>query len=135
MPVLFVTLSLVSGAAVVSFLAKAKGSERLLRMMRQILLWSGGATAVMLLALMVTTAYGGSAEELTYMFMTSGDMGWIFVGVGMGLGLIVPLALLLAPQGRQATAIMGASVLLLVGNVALRYGILIGPQTVHTYFS
>lgn len=132
MSVLAVSLSLISGAAVVSFLAK--GEAKLLASLRQIMLVAGGATAVMLLALMVTTAYGGSAAELTYMFMTSGSMGAVFVGLGVVVGTIIPVAVLAVPFGKQANGIMLASVLLLVGGMALRYAILIGPQIVHTYF-
>lgn len=132
MSVLAVSLSIISGAAVASFLAK--GEAKLLASLRQIMLVAGGATAVMLLALMVTTAYGGSAAELTYMFMTSGSMGVVFVGLGVVVGTIIPVAVLAIPFGRQANGIMLASVLLLVGGMALRYAILIGPQIVHTYF-
>jgi formate-dependent nitrite reductase membrane component NrfD len=132
MSVLAVSLSLISGAAVVSFLTK--GEAKLLASLRQIMLVAGGATAVMLLALMVTTAYGGSAAELTYMFMTSGSMGAVFVGLGVVVGTIIPVAVLAVPFGKQANGIMLASVLLLVGGMALRYAILIGPQIVHTYF-
>jgi len=132
MSVLAVSLSLVSGAAVASFLAK--GEARLLASLRQIMLVAGGATAVMLLALMVTTAYGGSAAQLTYMFMTSGSMGAVFVGLGVVVGTIIPVAVLAAPFGKQAPGIMLASVLLLVGGIALRYAILVDPQIVHTYF-
>jgi formate-dependent nitrite reductase membrane component NrfD len=132
MSVLAVSLSIISGAAVASFLAK--GEAKLLASLRQIMLVAGGATAVMLLALMVTTAYGGSAAELTYMFMTSGSMGVVFVGLGVVVGTIIPVAVLAIPFGKQANGIMLASVLLLVGGMALRYAILIGPQIVHTYF-
>ncbi len=132
MPVLFVALSLVSGAAVASFMTK--GNEKLLCMLRRFMLWSGAATIAMLVSLLGTTAYGGSASELTFMFMTSGTMGMIFIGVGMLLGLAVPLTLLLVPVGRQPLGIMTAGVLLLVGGIALRYAILIGPQIVHTYY-
>ncbi len=132
MPVLFVALSLVSGAAVASFMAK--GNEKLMCMLRRFMLWSGGATIAMLVSLLGTTAYGGSASELTFMFMTSGAMGMIFIGLGMLLGLAVPLALLLAPVGRQPLGVMTAGALLLVGGIALRYAILIGPQIVHTYY-
>ena len=132
MSVLAVSLSIISGAAVASFLAK--GEAKLLASLRQIMLVAGGATAVMLLALMVTTAYGGSAAELTYMFMTSGSMGVVFVGLGVVVGTIIPVTVLAIPFGRQANGIMLASVLLLVGGMALRYAILIGPQIVHTYF-
>jgi hypothetical protein len=41
---------------------------------------------------------------------------------------------LAVPFGKQASGIMLASVLLLVGGMALRYAILVGPQIVHTYF-
>lgn len=132
MPVLFVALSLLSGAAVASFLAG--GNEKLMVMLRRFMLWSGGATAAMLISLLGTTAYGGSAAEITFMFMTSGTMGMIFVGLGMLLGLAAPIALLLAPVGRQPVVMMAAGVLLLIGGAALRYAILIGPQIVHTYY-
>lgn len=132
MPVLFVALSLLSGAAVASFLAK--GNEKLMVMLRRFMLWAGGATAAMLISLLGTTAYGGSAAEITFMFMTSGTMGMIFIGLGMLVGLAAPIALLLAPVGRQPMGVMAAGVLLLVGGMALRYAILIGPQIVHTYY-
>lgn len=132
MSVLFVALSLISGAAVASFLAK--GEARLLASLRQVMLVTSAATAVMLLSLLVTTAYGGSASELTYMFMTSGSLGAVFIGLGVIFGTVVPLAVLLVPFGKQSSGILLASVLLLVGGMALRYSILMGPQIVHTYF-
>lgn len=133
MPVLFVALSLLSGAAVASFLAK--GEVVLLGVLRKLMLWSAGATAVMLLSLVVTTAYGGSAEELTHLFMTTGTLGLIFVGLGLVAGTAVPIALLLAPMGRQQTGLWFAAALLLVGGLALRYAIVVGPQVVQTFYS
>ena len=133
MPVLFVALSLISGAAVASFLAK--GEAKLLAMLRQIMLWSAGATAVMLVSLLITTAYGGSGEELTYMFMTSGTLGLVFIGLGVIVGTAAPILLLLAPFGKQQTGLWLAAALLLAGGIALRYSILVGPQIVHTFFS
>src|SRR5512146_2161914 len=79
MPVLFVALSLLSGAALATFIAKG---EKLLEMLRRFMLWSGGAVVAMLVSLLGTTAYGGSASELTFMFMTSGSLGMVFVGLG-----------------------------------------------------
>ena len=99
MPVLFVALSLVSGAAVASFLART--DEKLLITLRQVMLWTAGATGVMLISLIVTTAYGGSGEELTYMFMTSGMMGVVFIGLGVVVGTAAPIVLLLVPFGRK----------------------------------
>jgi len=133
MPVLFVALSLLSGAAVGSFLAK--GEVALLGVLRKLMLWSAGATAVMLLSLVVTTAYGGSAEELTHLFMTTGTLGLVFIGVGLLAGTAVPIVLLLAPMGRQQTGLWLAAALLLVGGIALRYSIVVGPQIVQTFYS
>lgn len=132
MPILFVALSLVSGAAIASFLARE--NARLMAVLHQFLLWSGGAVAVMVVSILGTTAYGGSASEITYMFMTSGMMGFIFIGLGMIAGLLVPMGLLLAPIGRQPVGVMAAGGLFLLGGLALRYAILIGPQIVHTYY-
>ena len=132
MPILFVCLSFLSGSAVASFLTK--GNEKLRQMLRHFMLWSGGATAAMLVSLLGTTAYGGTGAEITFMFMTSGTMGMIFIGLGMVLGLIVPIGLLLLPVGRQPIGMMASGGLILVGGLALRYAILIGPQIVHTYY-
>jgi len=133
MPVLFVALSILSGAAVASFIAKAK-EEKLVVMLRSLMLWSAGAVAAMLVSLLGTTAYGGSGSELTFMLMTSGSLGVIFVGLGILVGTATPIAMLLTPYGKQHTGIMTAGALLLVGGMALRYSILIGGQIVQTYF-
>lgn len=132
MPVLFVAMSLVSGAAIATFLAN--GHERLLSWLRTIMLWSGGATAVMLISLLGTTAYGGAGQELTFMLLTTGQLGAIFLGVGIAAGLALPIVLLLVPAGRSGSGLMAASLLLLVGGMALRYSILVGGQIVQTYY-
>ncbi|MDD5241827.1 MAG: polysulfide reductase NrfD [Sulfuricella sp.] len=132
MPVLFVALSLVSGAAVASFLAG--GTEKLQVMLRRFMLWTAGAVGAMLVSLLGTTAYGGVGPELTFMFMTSGTLGTIFIGIGILLGTAAPIALLLAPFGKQQQGMMIAAALLLVGGMALRYSILVGGQIVQIYF-
>lgn len=131
MPVLFVALSLLSGAAVASFIAKG---EQLVEMLRRFMLWSAGAVAAMLVSLLGTTAYGGSGSELTFMFLTSGSLGMIFVGLGILAGTVAPIAVLLSAYGRQQGGMMAAGVLVLVGGIALRYSILISGQIVQTYY-
>lgn len=132
MPVLFVALSLVSGAAVASFLAG--GESRLVGVLRQIMLWGAGGVAVMLVSLMGTTWYGGVGQELTFMILTTGSMSMAFLWLGVILGTAVPIALLLAPFGRQTSGVMLSALLILVGGMALRYSILVGGQIVQTYF-
>jgi formate-dependent nitrite reductase membrane component NrfD len=131
-PVLFVALAIASGAAVASFLAT--GNEAARSMLRQYLLWSTGAVAVILVSILGTTNYGGSAEELTFIVLTTGTMGLIFIGLGILAGTAAPIALLLAPLGRQQTGIALAALLVLVGGAALRYALLMGPQYLQTLY-
>jgi formate-dependent nitrite reductase membrane component NrfD len=131
MPVLFVAMSLVSGAAVAALLAK--GEERVLRWLRPIMLWSAGAVAVMLISLLGTTSYGGVGAQLTFMYLTSGQLGIVFLGVGILAGLMLPIILLLESLSKPG-GVTTAAVLLLVGGMALRYSILISGQIVQTYY-
>lgn len=132
MPVLFVALSLVSGAAVASFLAGR--NEQLQVMLRRFMLWSAGGVGAMLISLLGTTAYGGVGAEQTFLFLTSGALGGIFVWLGILLGTAAPIALLVTPFGHRQTGILSAAILILVGGMALRYAILIGGQIVQTSF-
>lgn len=132
MPVLFVALALASGAAVSSLLAGANAAAQ--TTLRQYLLWSVGAVGVILVSMLGTTNYGGAAEELTFILLTTGSMGVIFVGLGILAGTVAPVALLLAPQGRQRGGVMIAALLVLMGSAALRYAILMAPQQLQTLF-
>lgn len=131
-PVLFVALAIASGSAVASLLTM--GDEIARSMLRQYLLWSTGAVAVILVSILGTTNYGGSAEELTFIVLTTGTMGLIFLGLGILAGTAAPIALLLAPYGRRQTGLVLAALLVLVGSAALRYALLMGPQYVQTLY-
>ena len=132
MPILFVALALASGAAVSSLLAGANAAAQ--TTLRPYLLWSVGAVGVILVSMLGTTNYGGSAEEMTFIILTTGSMGLIFVGLGIVAGTVAPVALLLVPQGRQRGGVMLAALLVLVGSAALRYAILMAPQQLQTLF-
>ncbi|MDO8768139.1 MAG: NrfD/PsrC family molybdoenzyme membrane anchor subunit [Burkholderiaceae bacterium] len=134
MPVLFVALAVASGAAVGALLAGANGAAQ--KLLREYMLWSTATVGVILIAILGTTNYGGSGEELTFVLLTSGTMGLIFVGFGILLGTAVPVGLLLlVPEARRHTGVLMISALLiLVGSAALRYAILMAPQQVQTLF-
>lgn len=131
-PVLFVALAVASGAAAGSLLGG--GHEAARKVLREYMLWSAGAVGVILVSILGTTNYGGSAQELTYMILTTGTMGLIFVGVGIVAGTAAPIALLLASPGRQAGGLMLAALLILLGSAALRYALLMGPQQLQTLY-
>ncbi len=131
-PVLFVAMAIASGAAAGALLAGAnEGAQRVLR---QYLMWSCGAVGVILVSILGTTSYGGSAQELTFLILTTGTMGLIFVGIGILAGTAAPIALLLAPFGRQQVGVALAAVLVLAGGAALRYALLMGPQHLQTLY-
>lgn len=132
MPVLFVALAVSSGSAAGSLLAGGNGE--VLKVLREYMLWSAGAVAVILISIMGTTNYGGSASELTFMIMTTGTMGLLFLGVGFIGGSVAPAVMLYAPMGRSQTVLMVAAVLILAGSAALRYVILMGPQQLQTLY-
>ncbi|HQZ01756.1 MAG TPA: polysulfide reductase NrfD [Thauera sp.] len=132
MPVLFVAMAIASGSALASLLAGGNAATQ--ASLRQYLLWSTGAVGVMLVSILGTTHYGGSAQELTYLILTTGTMGLIFVGIGIVAGTAVPIALLLAPFGRQQFSVIVAGLLVLAGGAALRYALLMGPQQLQTLY-
>ncbi len=132
MPVLFVALAIASGSAVGSLLAGANQAAQ--KVLREFMLWSTAAVGVILISILGTTNYGGSAEELTFMILTTGTMGLIFVGVGLLAGTAAPVALLLAPVGRQQSILILSAVLILAGSAALRYALLMGPQHLQTLY-
>lgn len=132
MPVLFVALAIASGSAVGALLAA--GNAEAQKVLREYMLWSAGAVAVMLVSIMGTTNYGGSAAELTFMIMTTGTMGLLFIGVGFLGGSVAPAVMLFAPIGKSQGVVMVSALLILAGSAALRYVLLMAPQQVQTLF-
>lgn len=133
MPVLFVALAIASGSAVGSLLSGGNAAAQ--KVLREYMLWSTGAVGVILVSILGTTNYGGSASELTFMIMTTGTMGLIFIGGGILLGTAAPVAMLfLAHLKQQTTGLMIAAVLILLGSAALRYALLMGPQQLQTLY-
>lgn len=134
MPVLFVALAIASGSAVGSLLAGSNAAAQ--KVLRDFMLWSTAAVGVVLVAILGTTHYGGVADELTFQILTSGNMGLVFVGLGLLAGIAAPMALmLLVPVGQQTRGLlMLSAVLILIGSAALRYAILMAPQQLQTLY-
>jgi formate-dependent nitrite reductase membrane component NrfD len=132
MPVLFVAMAIASGSAVGSLLAA--GNAQAQKVLRQYMLYSAGAVAIMLVSIMGTTNYGGSASELTFMLMTTGTMGLLFVGIGFLAGSVAPAVLLYTPIGKSQGVLTISALLILVGGAALRYVILVAPQQLQTLY-
>jgi len=132
MPVLFVALAIASGSAVGALLAA--GNAEAQRVLREYMIWSAGAVAVMLVSIMGTTNYGGTASELTFMIMTTGTMGLLFIGVGFLAGSVAPAVMLFAPIGKSPSVVLVSALLILAGSAALRYVLLMAPQQIQTLY-
>lgn len=132
MPVLFVAMAIASGSAAGALLAS--GNAEAQKVLREYMLWSAGAVAVMLVSIMGTTNYGGSAAELTFMIMTTGTMGLLFIGVGFLGGSVAPALMLFAPMGKSQGVVVVSALLILAGSAALRYVLLMAPQQLQTLY-
>lgn len=132
MPVLFVALAIASGSAIGALLAA--GNAEAQKVLREYMIWSAGAVAVMLVSIMGTTNYGGSASELTFMIMTTGTMGLLFIGVGFLGGSVAPAVMLFAPIGKSQGVVLVSALLILAGSAALRYVLLMAPQQLQTLY-
>ncbi|MFN3884095.1 MAG: NrfD/PsrC family molybdoenzyme membrane anchor subunit [Rhodocyclaceae bacterium] len=133
MPVIFVAMAIASGSAVGALLAG--GNQEAQKILREFMLWSTAAVGVMLVGILGTTNYGGSAEELTFIILTTGTMGLIFVGLGIVAGTAAPVAMLFVAHLKQQTAGLAiAAILILIGGAALRYALLMGPQQLQTLY-
>lgn len=135
MPVLFVALAIASGSAVGSLLSG--GNAEAQKVLREYMLWSTAGVGVILVSILGTTNYGGSAQELTFMILTTGTMGLIFIGGGILLGTAAPVAILFLAHTRQQTTaamLMLSALLILLGSAALRYVLLMGPQHLQTLY-
>ena len=91
------------------------------------------ATAVLLLTALrhvfglVTT---NDALAMAHQEMLFGGMGLWSVGVGMVLGLLVPMALMASPKTRTVNGVLAASAFVLVGMFASRFEFVVGGQVV-----
>jgi len=133
MPVLFVALAVTSGSAVGALLAPGADSAAH-KVLRQYMLWSSAAVGVILVSILGTTNYGGSAQELTFIVLTTGTMGLVFIGVGLVAGTAAPVALLYGALGQRKSILLLSALLMLLGSAALRYALLMGPQVLQTLY-
>ncbi len=78
--------------------------------------------------LVLLTAHTDALEA--GMLILTGDFSFLFVGVELILGALIPMVLVLGPTRKSMTAIVVASILVNVGVYAMRFVMVIGGQTV-----
>ena len=65
-----------------------------------------------------------------YRYILFGPASWWYWGIGIVMGLIIPLFLLLNPRTRNLNGILAASALVLIGMFAARFEYTLGAQVV-----
>ncbi len=125
-PVLFLASAAASGLAVVLLLSRSVESE-VTNVLAKVLAVVIGVDLLLGLTELVTLAWAGGEKAETAKIILSGGYGFLFIGTYLAFGLIVPL-LVLARRRTGRVAHVAASVLVLIGTLAMRYVIVMAGQ-------
>ncbi|MHC4530449.1 MAG: NrfD/PsrC family molybdoenzyme membrane anchor subunit [Planctomycetota bacterium] len=127
MPVLFMNGSLISGIAIVMlFSAKAQNSK-LLSKLGRFVAWLIIFELIMILGEFILLLNGGTEHVAVAKSLLSGHLGYLFIGVEIILGAVIPVVMLLRNKASVFTQAL-ASLLILIGIFAMRYVIVVGGQ-------
>ncbi len=125
-PVIFLASAIASGLAVVVLLSGSAEAKQI-RVLCNVLAIAVGVDLVLALAEILTLSWSGGEKAAAANIILSGGYGFLFIGVYLIFGLVLPLLVLVRQRaGRGVQAI--AAVLVLVGTLAMRYVIVMGGQ-------
>lgn len=128
-PVLFLNGGLVSGIAATMLLSVGRQSRELLARLGRVAGWLL-LVELGLIGIELLTLLNGHTEGVeTAKVLLTGSFSFLFLGVEIGLGGVIPLLILLRGKGSTA-ALAVASVLVLVGIYTMRYVIITGGQVI-----
>ncbi|RRJ82812.1 NrfD/PsrC family molybdoenzyme membrane anchor subunit [Aestuariirhabdus litorea] len=133
-PLLFVALSVTSGAGLTALVAMVTGNldERFVIVLRYVLIGGLLVTLMAFAAESLRMAYG-SAEEQQALAIINGELSTRYWILGFAVGIVAPLAVVLF-AGRTPMMIMLAGVLSTVGAWALRDVILVAGQLPMSFY-
>lgn len=141
MPLIFLMSAMVSGTGLLilvllitqRFLAPERGitpeRKELIIDIAKLMLWFIVVDATLMVIDLITLYYTNAAGHAAAELFLSGSHRFRFLGVEVGLGLLLPFLLLLLPQTKRSLGwISLASVLTLIGVIAMRINFVIGGQ-------
>jgi polysulfide reductase chain C len=127
MPVLFTNGAIISGIAlVILFSANAKNTE-LFSKLGKLVAWLVVAELCLVLLEVLMLLNGGTESIAAAQSLVSGQIGFLFLGVEIVIGAVVPVAILLRAKP-SAFLQSVASLLILIGIFTMRYVIVVGGQ-------
>ncbi|MHC4280923.1 MAG: DmsC/YnfH family molybdoenzyme membrane anchor subunit [Planctomycetota bacterium] len=129
MPILFVNGAIISGIAlVILFSANAQNAE-LFSKLGKLLAWMVVVELCMVLLEVLMLLNGGTESIAVARSLVSGEIGFLFLGVEIVIGAVVPVAILLRAKPNALLQIV-ASILILIGIFTMRYVIVVGGQLI-----
>ena len=141
-PLYFLLTGVLSGVALVGFAIAAEfkltANEMCIEMeeflTQRLSLGLGALAGLGLLFAIVKAVYGLTATSestaMAYEHMLLGSFAPIYWGLGIVVGLVVPLALMLYPKTRTVNGVLVSGAAVLVGVFVTRYEFVIGGQVV-----
>lgn len=134
-PIVFLVSALVSGGALLTFLAAIIGNvepRKKLHLIQGLARMTISFLAIDLLLMtseILVTFYGGIPHHITGWKLTMfGPFWWVFWIFQLGLGALVPILIVALPKTRNSIAWLGlAGALIVVGIVGVRLNIVIPP--------
>ncbi len=128
-PVLFFNGAMISGVALAGLTAGRKQDSALLAKLGRYLAVLVAVELVLIVAELLVLSNSGETAGIAKELLT-GTYGFLFLGVEIILGSLIPLLILLRSKGR-AGAMAVASVLILIGVFVMRYAVVIGGQVLN----
>lgn len=129
-PPLFVNGALVSGIAV-AMLASAGKVDRAIRVKLGRVLAGLVALELAFIAVeLISLFYAGGESAAVARGLMSGTFGFLFLGVEVGLGVVLPVCILMRSKGSAAAQSVAAA-LVLLGVLTMRFVVVIGGQVIN----
>jgi formate-dependent nitrite reductase membrane component NrfD len=128
MPVLFLNGGLISGIAFVMFFSAKAQNSALLSKLGKLVTWLLVLELVMVFGEFILLLNGGTDHVAAAKSLLSGQLGFLFIGVEIILGAVIPVAMLRGKSTIFTQTI--ASILILIGIFTMRYVIVVGGQLI-----
>jgi formate-dependent nitrite reductase membrane component NrfD len=140
MPILFVNGAVISGIALVILFSANAQNAKLFSKLGKLLAWMIVVELCMVLLEVLMLLNGGTESIAVARFLVSGEIGFLFLGVEIIIGAVVPVAILLRAKPNAFLQIVAsililigiftASILILIGIFTMRYVIVVGGQLI-----
>jgi tetrathionate reductase subunit C len=128
-PVLFMNGGLISGIALVMFFSAKAQNFELISKLGKFVTWLLVLELVMVFGEFVILLNCGADHAAIAKSLLSGQLGFLFIGVEIILGAVIPVAILLRSKATVFTQAL-ASILILIGIFTMRYVIVVGGQLI-----